>query len=393
MDPGRQQHLGRDHCQLLAHAPARTPRTARGLRYRPPDQGASLIHRPGRRPRDWDQRAAPRRRNGPSVAALIDAGQQHRPVAGERGGDHRAVRRGLPVGWSRQATRSPAVSIDLAAVPSRSALTVSLWIGARPGHDIASDVQRKLFDFTNPPSLKAPEHVHAPAGAFAYPNVSYWIVLSDSRGRSRSSRRHRTLRPGPRGGSHHLGQRADTRRGSNGRWVSPATRDNVLRWLSRAPGGTAASWPPPTPNPGGRPGERLARRRLLFRHGRRAADRYIIHGLSLLADDTRHNASSAPVRPSRRHREHVVQPGLCHCRPHLTGPERLTGPAGIGEWKAPKGATVAGDSSYTFHMDIKSIAGDTPGSTRGGITLGRIYCHSPETTRRRRSTAIRARRT
>ena len=69
------------------------------------------------------------------------------------------------------------VSIELAAVPSR--LTVSLWMG-RPSGSSAAGAHTKLFDFENPSSFKAGlNRFTAPAGAFAYQNVDYFIVLSD----------------------------------------------------------------------------------------------------------------------------------------------------------------------------------------------------------------------
>ena len=69
------------------------------------------------------------------------------------------------------------VSIELAAVPSR--LTVSLWMGRPPGSS-AAGAHTKLFDFENPSSFKAGlNRFTAPAGAFAYQNVPYFIVLSD----------------------------------------------------------------------------------------------------------------------------------------------------------------------------------------------------------------------
>ena len=69
------------------------------------------------------------------------------------------------------------VSIELAAVPSR--LTVSLWMGRPPGSS-AAGAHTKLFDFENPSSFKAGlNRFTALAGAFAYQNVPYFIVLSD----------------------------------------------------------------------------------------------------------------------------------------------------------------------------------------------------------------------
>ena len=85
---------------------------------------------------------------------------------------------GFRLGDHGQGYEISSVSIDLAAAPS--SLTVSLWIGAPAGssnyHGVAA---YKLFDFTNPPSLQVGlNKFTAPAGAFAYQNVSHFIVLS-----------------------------------------------------------------------------------------------------------------------------------------------------------------------------------------------------------------------
>ena len=84
---------------------------------------------------------------------------------------------GFELGDHGQGYEISSVSIELAAVPSR--LTVSLWMGRPPGSD-AAGAHTKLFDFENPSSFKAGlNRFTAPAGAFAYQNVPYFIVLSD----------------------------------------------------------------------------------------------------------------------------------------------------------------------------------------------------------------------
>ncbi len=68
------------------------------------------------------------------------------------------------------------VIIGLAAAPS--SLTVSLWSG---GHSEAfqSNNASKLFDFANPASFAVGNNEFtAPAGAFAYQNFNYFVVLS-----------------------------------------------------------------------------------------------------------------------------------------------------------------------------------------------------------------------
>ena len=57
--------------------------------------------------------------------------------------------------------------------------TVSLWIGGREGMPNSGVAQHKLFDFANPSSFRVGlNEFTAPAGAFAYQNVNYFIVLS-----------------------------------------------------------------------------------------------------------------------------------------------------------------------------------------------------------------------
>ena len=83
---------------------------------------------------------------------------------------------GFRLGNHGQGYEISSVSIDLAAAPS--SLTVSLWSG---GHSEAfqPNTANKLFDFANPSSLVVGlNKFTAPAGAFAYQNFNYFIVLS-----------------------------------------------------------------------------------------------------------------------------------------------------------------------------------------------------------------------
>ena len=85
---------------------------------------------------------------------------------------------GFRLGKHGQGYEISSVSIELAEAPPD--LTVSLWSSSHPGHDHSGAAQRKLFDFTNPPSFKVGlNQFTAPAGAFAYPNVDYYIALSN----------------------------------------------------------------------------------------------------------------------------------------------------------------------------------------------------------------------
>ena len=100
VDPGRRRDRGRDRGgRRLGQVPAG------GRRYRPPGQGAGVVHRPGRLPGGGDQPALrPHRRSGP-VAGPDDPGQQHGPGVVGHGEYHPAVRPGLPAGRSRPGLR------------------------------------------------------------------------------------------------------------------------------------------------------------------------------------------------------------------------------------------------------------------------------------------------
>ena len=85
---------------------------------------------------------------------------------------------GFELGDHGQGYEISSVSIDLAAVPS--SLTVSLWMDLVPRRPGSRGATTKLFDFENRPSFKVGlNKFTAPAGAFAYQNVDYFIVLSD----------------------------------------------------------------------------------------------------------------------------------------------------------------------------------------------------------------------
>ena len=99
---------------------------------------------------------------GQSASANADITQRY--AVGFRLGDH------------GQGYEISSVSIELAAVPS--SLTVSLWSGGVEG-GLQANTASKLFDFAKPSSFAVGlNEFTAPAGAFAYQNVNYFIVLS-----------------------------------------------------------------------------------------------------------------------------------------------------------------------------------------------------------------------
>ena len=84
---------------------------------------------------------------------------------------------GFRLGDHGQGYEISSVSIDLAAAPSD--LTVSLWMGKHSGSGQGGS-RVKLFDFENPASFRTRlNEFTAPAGAFAYHGVEYFITLSD----------------------------------------------------------------------------------------------------------------------------------------------------------------------------------------------------------------------
>ena len=322
---------------------------------------------------------------------------------------------GFRLGGHGQGYEITSVEIDLAAAPS--SLTVSLWISASAntvGNQGYGKVQRRLFDFVNPPSFKVGvNEFAAPAGAFAYPNVQYWIVLS---GFGSSVSIMETSSDGEdRGGEAGAIVENDSRvralgstaAETHGRWVDPGTRGNVLRLAvngSRRERGILASTF----------GQPAADQEIIstgddccFEMTVGAADRYLIRGLSVAADNSTGSTSGGffglPFELQAGHPathpddlEDLPDPLFTlpfasaqgNLLPELPpDPDRtaaflaqynataLTSPAGMSEWTAPQGATVPGGATYVFHMGpIDSIPGDLQGSTRGGNILSRANC-------------------
>ena len=281
---------------------------------------------------------------------------------------------GFRLGKHGQGYAISSVLIELAAVPSD--LTVSLWVGGVPGGSSGSvDVQRKVFDFANPSSFRVGlNKFTAPAGAFAYPNVNYWIVLTGFG--SSLQVRETTSDDQDQGGEtgavifNGARQRGLT---ATGRWGSYSTRSNELRLAlegSRRDRGILASSLAQT-----RTGQEVISLgdKCCFAIAVGAADRYLIRGLALEADNTTVDGGFFGL-PFTLGGHSLA---FANARPSLTGPAALSGPAGLNEWVAPQGATVAGSKTYTIKMHIVRITGDTEG-TRGGLTVSRIYGHSPD---------------
>ena len=310
---------------------------------------------------------------------------------------------GFRLGKHGQGYELSSVSIDLAAAPSR--LTVSLWVGGPPGVVAGSDrVQRKLFDFRNPTSFKVGLNKFTPpAGAFAYQNVNYFIVLSDFGSSVRI--KETTSDAEDAGGETGAILWNDARlRGlsSTGRWESSSSRGSVLRLAvegsKRERGILASTFAQPSD---GDQEVISIGDNCCFEMRAESADRYLIRGLSIAADDTSVKGGFFGLPFEMRDASNNKLFVLSHTTaqgPPLELPKSPSPVAGITEWAAPQGATVAGGcptvtetetvedadgneteverevvrcKSYRLHMDVTEIEGDT-GATRGGLTLTRI---------------------
>ena len=283
---------------------------------------------------------------------------------------------GFRLGNHGQGYEISSVSIDLASVPSR--LTVSLWIGGPPGVVTgSSSVQRKVFDFENPPSFQVGlNKFTAPAGAFAYPNVNYFIVLSDFG--SSLSIKETTSDAEDAGGETGaiLSNQAKVRAmSSTGRWISSDSRGSVLRLAvegsTRDRGILASTYAKAS----------SSSQEIIslgddccFEVKVGSADRYLIRGVSIAADDTTANGGFFGLPFEMLDASDNKLFGLEHTTaqgPPADLPLALAPVAGIAEYAASQGATLAGSSTYDLHMEVTEIEGDT-GATRGGIKLSRV---------------------
>ena len=242
---------------------------------------------------------------------------------------------GFRLGTHGQGYAISSVSIDLVeALPN---LTVSLWIDATPGYTFGGVPQNKLFDFENPPSFEVGlNKFTAPAGAFAYPNVNYYIVLSGSSVSIKETTSGEEDAGGETGAV--LFDVARTRPStSTGRWSSSNQRGSALRLAvegsKRDRGILASTYAQPADG-----GQEIIS---VGDHGGieitlPEADRYIIRGLSLVGDNTTRDFNP------------FQNPFVLHDGPWSPlGPERFSLPmtrfgVGINVWTAPQGATVAG---------------------------------------------------
>ena len=278
---------------------------------------------------------------------------------------------GFTLGDHGQGYEISSVSIDLATAPS--SLTVSLWVGVPPDNTWKGAAAYKLFDFTDPASFQAGLNTFtAPAGAFAYQNVQYFIVLS---GFGASLSINETTSDAEDAGGEtgailfdDAQVRAST---STGPWREQTAPDDLTVVVVEAPTTRTTGVDPNTETPVLRlavEGSRRASGVLASNYAQPggaqeivslsdegglpitlgAADRYLIRGFSWISDNT-------TPRSGGLHNPFDLRSGWTT---HSSGKINSAGTkwfglaptryetAGINVWTAPQGATVPGSESY-----------------------------------------------
>ena len=262
---------------------------------------------------------------------------------------------GFRLGDHGQGYEISSVSIELAAIPS--SLTVSLWSGGVQG-GFHPNSAHKLFDFANPSSFAAGlNEFTAPAGAFAYQNVNYFIVLSGF-GTSLSINETTSDNEDAGGetGAVIYNDAAVRALSDTGRWAISDDRASVLRLAvkgsQRASGILASNFAQDRSVDTNQEiisvGDEIG---LGIELG--AADRYLIRGVSFNSDDSTPN-NGGFTNPF------VLRSGS------LTGARQFSlvntrGVAGLTVWTARQGATVTGATGgqeYVFQHPVTS-SGDT----------------------------------
>ena len=288
---------------------------------------------------------------------------------------------GFTLGVHGQGYELSSVSIELAAVPTD--LTVSLWIADHA--DKSSTLESKLYDFKNPGSFAVgANEFTAPPGVLLYQNIQYAIVLS---GFTSLSIKETTSDAEDAGGEPGA-TLTDTARvrdlAETGRWgtklgevassaidretgVSPNTETPVLRLAikgsKRASGILASTYGQPESSDQ----EIISLGdKCCMKVGVGAADRYLIRGFSWNADDTTSLAGGVTNPYELRDGSPTGDA--------LFGLFITRNIAGVPEWSAPQGATVAGGSDNTYFFSVDFEAFDHIGSgTRRGHVLTRAF--------------------
>ena len=280
---------------------------------------------------------------------------------------------GFRLGNHGQGYEISSVSIDLAAVPSD--LTVSLWSGSVNG-GLSANAASKLFDFANPSSFAVGlNEFTAPAGAFAYQNVNYYIVLSGF-GASLSIKETTSDNEDAGGepGAVIYNTAAVRALSDTGRWVISGSRVGVLRLAvegsMRARGIVASNYAQPIKDS---PDQEIISvgDKIGFGFELGAADRYLIRGFSINQDDTTSIGSgfTNPFDLRSGSRTGARQFSLTNTRDAT----------GLVVWTAPQGSTVAGGcptvmsgetcKKYVFDQPITEDNGTNP---RRASVLSRV---------------------
>ena len=291
---------------------------------------------------------------------------------------------GFRLGNHGQGYEISSVSIDLAAAPS--SLTVSLWSGGVEG-GFQANTATKLFDFADPSSFTVGlNKFTAPAGAFAYQNVNYFVVLSGFGSTlSINQTTSNNQDAGGETGAVIYDDAAVRALSETGKWKISEDRANVLRMAvegsRRVRGILASSY---TQNPiddkgtedtsdDTGPSQEIISvgDKIGFGIELGEADRYLIRGVSFNMDDTTPSGSgfTNPFDLRSGSRTGSKQFSLTNTRKA----------SGLPVWTAPQGATVTGGMGVV-EITCKKYAFDQPVGEDTG----------PENTRRRDATLTRA---
>ncbi len=287
---------------------------------------------------------------GQSASANADITQRY--AVGFRLGDH------------GQGYEISSVSIELAAVPS--SLTVSLWSGGVEG-GLQANTATKLFDFAKPSSFAVGlNEFTAPAGAFAYQNVNYFIVLSGF-GTTLSIKETTSddEDAGGETGAVIYNSAAVRALSDTGPWGASGSRGSVLRLAvegsKRARGIVASNYAQPLRDPHDQEiisvGDQIS-----FGIELGAADRYLIRGVSFNMDDSTPIGSgfTNPFDLRSGSRTGAKQFSLVNTR----------NAPGLPVWTAPQGATVTGGTggqAYVFDQPVGPDSGDEKTRRRDAV--------------------------
>ena len=316
--------------------------------------------------------------SAPPSTLVSNTGQSHSATANIT----QRYAQGFRLGDHGQGYEISSVSIELAAVPS--SLTVSLWSGGVEG-GLRANIATKLFDFADPSSFAVGlNKFTAPAGAFAYQNVNYFIVLS---GFGTTLSINETTSDGEDAGGetgaviyNDAPVRALT---DTGPWAISTSRTSVLRLAlegsERARGIVASNYAQPKIDDKGTDdtADDIGLQQEIISLGDDigfgfelgAADRFLIRSVSLNSDDSTPSGSGFTNPFDLRSGS-------------LTGAKQFSlvntrKAPGLPVWTAPQGATVAGGCTtemgvetckeYVFHQPIGEDTGDENKRRRDAI--------------------------